>query len=156
MRRMRRQLGFAYIAAVVVLVILAALAITVVRLSNTQQATSTQDILSIRAGQAARAGIEWGLYRLRTGQCEPIRNLDDFRAETGFRVTVECAPSSFREGETSAGAEIGITLFRIQATACNGNQAACPDPGQVPAEEYVERRRVATVCLTTPGNGDCY
>ena len=64
---MKRQHGFGAIAAVLVLVLLAALAAAVVRLANTQQVGAAQEYNAARAAQAARAGIEWGLYQAFLG-----------------------------------------------------------------------------------------
>lgn len=59
----RRQRGFAIIAAIVILVILAGLAGFVVSLSTSQNITLAQDVQGARAYQAARAGVEYGLAR---------------------------------------------------------------------------------------------
>jgi len=53
--------GFAIVAAVVILVILAGLAGFVVSLTTSQNFSLAQDVQSARAYQAARAGIEWGV-----------------------------------------------------------------------------------------------
>ncbi len=57
----RTQRGFAAIAAIFLVVILAALGAFMVTFSNTQQLTSAQDIQGSRAYWAARAGLEWGI-----------------------------------------------------------------------------------------------
>lgn len=59
----RRQGGFAIVAGIVILVVLAALAGFVVSISTTQHVTFTQDLQGARAYQAARAGIEWGAHK---------------------------------------------------------------------------------------------
>jgi MSHA biogenesis protein MshP len=53
------QHGFAAIAAVFLVVILAALGAFMLTFSNTQQLTSAQDVQGSRAYWAARAGLEW-------------------------------------------------------------------------------------------------
>lgn len=55
--------GFAIVAAIVILVILAGLAGFVVSLTTTQNMTLAQDVQGARAYQAASAGIEWGLHQ---------------------------------------------------------------------------------------------
>ncbi len=56
-----RQNGFAAIAAIFLVVVLAALGGFMVTFSNTQQLTSAQDVQGSRAYWAARAGLEWGI-----------------------------------------------------------------------------------------------
>lgn len=55
--------GFALVAAIVILVILAGLGGFVVSLTTSQNLSLAQDVQSARAYQAARAGIEYGLGR---------------------------------------------------------------------------------------------
>ena len=56
-----RQRGFAAIAAIFLVVVLAALGGFMLTFSNTQQLTSAQDVQGSRAYWAARAGLEWGI-----------------------------------------------------------------------------------------------
>lgn len=161
----RRQQGFAYIAAIVLLVVMAAMAATMVRL-NTVQATNTgMELQGIRAGLAARAGIEWGLHQVRDNPCigatavqsRPTVTLTDLVADTGFRVTVniECRP--FREGESTEGAAFGKIVYEISAVACNGGSVCPADAATVAGADYVERRRTASACITAvAGRPDCY
>lgn len=58
MSQARPQSGFAYIAAIVFLVVVAGIAVALLQLTNTQQTTVNQALLGARAGLAARAGIE--------------------------------------------------------------------------------------------------
>ena len=160
MKRHNRQSGFVYVAAVVLLVILAAMATAVVRLNTTQRSTLNQDLLGIRASQVARGGVEWGLYMARTQKCDlthtdaaPLqRTLIEFRATSGFNVTVRCSVRAFNEGEASEGVPLVKHFYRIEAVACNSD-GACP--GNAAEVDYVERMRVATACITSTG-GDCY
>ncbi len=139
--------GFALIGAIVLVVVLAALATAIVRLNTTQQATSAQDIVSARGQQAARAAIEWGLYRIRTGSgtCPATTTLTSMFATTGFNVTVSCTSNDYREGQTAPGVAITKRFYRIDAVACNAG-TSCPANSQVGRADYVERRRVATSC----------
>lgn len=144
------QRGFGAIVAIVILVIMATISAALVRLGTTQQVTSTQDILSASAWQAARAGNEWGLYQALgpPTSCAPATTLD-LRAATGFSVTVTCTSSvsrNFKEGETSPGAPRAITTYSIEAVACNS--AACPDAALAATPGYVERKRL--VIANTP------
>ncbi|MFP5393223.1 MAG: MSHA biogenesis protein MshP [Gammaproteobacteria bacterium] len=156
-----RQGGFAYVAAVVLLVVMAGMAATVITLNNTQRANGSHDLLGIRAALVARAGVEWGLYQVRTFNTpycsqasDTLTTLTDF-SDTGFVVSVRCRRTAFNEGSTVAGVQVKY-LYRISATACN-NSAVCPAPADVVAAvDYVERRRVATVCTTATPGVDCY
>lgn len=169
MMRARSQSGFAYIAAVVFLVVIAGIAVSLLRLTDTQQTTVNQALLGTRASLAARAGIEW-VYQDLANRCNGATNigsagaapsvtttLGDFVADSGFLVTVNCAFRSYREGETDDGgapAPIVKRIYSIKAVACNGS-GACPDATSVPRPDYVERARLATVCRTANGK-DCY
>jgi len=147
-----RQSGFAYIAAVVLLVVVALVCVALIRLSNTQQATVSASLLGARANLAARGGIEWGFYQLRNGGCDAAgTTLTDFVGESGFRVTVRCTARNFNEGEDSTGAAVVKRMVQLEAVACNGG-TACPSdvPAVVASPDYVERRRVATTCTMGP------
>ncbi len=139
--------GFAYIAAVILLVVLATLGITATRLSNTQQTTAAEDAMQAYALQAARAGTEWGLYQaLQNAACANSTTID-LRATSGFAVTVECRVNQMREGMQSDGVSVRtINIYRITATACNA--ASCPDNGAATRLGYVERKREVTLCAT--------
>ena len=144
MRLAWRQGGFGAIAAIVVLVILALLAAAIVSISTTQQITSAQDVQSARAWQAARAGNEWGLYRaLKDGACAAISGKTlDLTHDTGFYVTVSCASWPYNEGETVPGTANPLTVYRIEAVACQV-AAGCPaSDAAVAGAGYVERTRV--------------
>lgn len=151
----RRQAGFAYIAAILILVALSTLAITAVKLSTTQQSTSAQDAMSGYALQATRAGTEWGLYMaLVNNNCAAANATLDYRAVNGFSVTVECTPSPFNEGESAPGVAQQKTIFTVTATACNASNCKNNALGDQP--DYVERKRTATACATAaPELGPC-
>lgn len=134
---------------------MATLATAMVRLNTTQQAMSNQDLLGARASQAARAGVEWGLFQLRGGTCNTT-TLTDFRDATGFTVTVACSFNEYSEGEDELGAAVRKRFYSIDATACNIG-ATCPGNAHVGNADYVERRRIASACLTAPpANAECY
>ncbi len=153
-RQRQGQQGFAYIAAIVLLVVMAALALAMIRLTTTQQTTADQDVQGVRANQVARAGVEWGLYRIRSGNCAASTTLSDFASDTGFRVTVNCSANPYPEGERPANTSWIKTIYQITATACNGS-GDCPDNAIAARVDYVERKRVATACIAA-GNIDCY
>ena len=150
----RRQSGFAYIAAVVFLVVVAGISVALLRLTDTQQTTVNQALLAARANLAARAGIEWVLHspaqRCIAGQ---PTDLGDFRSDSGFLVTVGCRVQTYNEGEVLVGGvllERQISIYHIDAVACNGAAGRCPDENSasVARPDYVERARSATICMT--------
>lgn len=149
----RHQQGFGYIAAIVVVVVLAALGVAAARLSTTQQTGANQDLLSSRAWQAARAGTEWGMYRaLRNQSCAAATTIN---MGNGFNVTVRCVAAAFFEGEVEnpPGTYLpqGKTAFTITAVACNS--AACPDNARAADLEYTERSRQVTACALNNAAG---
>lgn len=155
MKALRAARGFAIVSAIFILVVLAALGAFIVTVFSHQQVGSALDVLGVRAYLTARAGIEWGLYRVQAtpaynfGYTSIDPNTRDCPAATtsfvpaaptlaGFVVTVTCArtdpPSS------------GPRQFVVQATACNepvagwaANTVACPNVAN-PGPQYVERR----------------
>ena len=142
----RFQQGLGMIAAIIILVILASLAGAMATFGTTQQLTSAQDVMSVRAWQAAKAGNEWGLYMALTPgvgwasgvactpSATPQTKVIDLTTDLGFSVTVTCAATKFNEGEDPPGVAKEVTLYTITSTATNG--APVTSPG------YVERRRV--------------
>lgn len=150
------QRGFAYIAAVIFLVVIAGISVALLRLTETQQSTINGSLLAARASLAARAGVEWGANRAAT-LCSTGNTLTDFRADSGFLVTVGCSVRTFNEGVSGQlGEKIVVRrIYTIDAVACNGSAASCPDDDSVPRADYVERKRVASICLTDTTNAPC-
>lgn len=156
----RTQGGFAYIAAVILLVLMAGMATAIVRLNVSQANAATGAALGARASQAARAGLEWAFYQLKKNNdqgCAATQNLTDFQKDTGFVVTVSCKPPrSYNEGQNpSDGSAVVKNIYQVEAVACNGSAGSCPDDNSSAQVDYTERRRVATVCILAAG-GDCY
>lgn len=138
------QRGFGALAAVLVLVLLAALAAAVVRLATAQQMGGAQEQSAARAAQAARAGIEWGLYQAFKGSwtaCAGASQTLDLSADLGMRVTVSCSSSLYNEGEseTTPGTPKTVRVFTLDAVACNST-GSCPDASRATGPAYVERR----------------
>jgi len=141
-----RQRGFAYLAAVLILVALGGLSLAITRLSSTQQATAAMDVEQAYALQTARAGTEWGMYMaVVNNACPAAKQTLDFRSVNGFSVTVTCTLTQVNEGESSAGVAQTKNNFTLDAVACHA--ATCPDASKVANWDYVERRRVATVTV---------
>ena len=126
-----RQTGFSLVSAIFLLVALAALGIAMVTFSTAQHASSAQDLEGARAYQAARAGIEWGVYQVVRGggTCNGIVPLDGVLST--FQVAVNCVASM---GGTEGGR--AITIYTVSATARDGVAGST---------YYVERQLQVTV-----------
>lgn len=109
--RRRPAGGFSIVTAIFLLVVLSALGVALLSISTMQHAESALDVQGARAYQAARAGMEWGVYRQRVdGSCLASSNfsMPANGALSSFSVTVRCTPA--------AGA---LPRFQVIATACN-------------------------------------
>lgn len=90
----KHQPGFSLVSAIFLLVVIAALGLFTVTISTTQQQSSAMDVLGARAYQAAKAGIEWSIYRItRDGEtcatlAQPIMPVGSQLAD--FNVNVIC------------------------------------------------------------------
>ncbi|WP_310451574.1 pilus assembly PilX N-terminal domain-containing protein [Sulfuritalea sp.] len=161
--RAERIRGFAIVSAIFILVVLAALGAFIVNISTSQQIGSALDVQGVRAYQAARAGLEWGLYQVQataaynfsygpgpgpvgtanpnTRACptSPTSFVPTAVTLADFTVTVDCEKAE----DTING---GPTIYSITATACNQPlggwtpaTTACPNTVN-PGPLYVERR----------------
>lgn len=127
----RMQRGFAIVTAIFLLMLMAALAALMVTISTSANTTSAQDIQGIRAYQAARAGLEWGIYTAAPASCGTATMPTLAGDLAPFTVTVACTSSSLTEGEVTS------TLYAITSTATLGTS--------VGSANYVERQLRATV-----------
>ncbi|HEY8606815.1 MAG TPA: agglutinin biogenesis protein MshP [Noviherbaspirillum sp.] len=131
------QSGFSLISAIFLLVVLAVLGAAIVQVSTAQHIGSALDLQGARAYQAARAGIEWGLFReLEQNACPgaPASFQPPATTDLGqFTVTVTCI--------RTATAVPGVVRRRIQSVACNAPQAGEPRcrPNQPGGPDYVQR-----------------
>jgi MSHA biogenesis protein MshP len=105
------QRGFAAIAAIFLVVVLAALGGFMVTFSNTQQLTSAQDVQGSRAYWAARAGLEWGLASASAAAACPASPTT--LTVDGFTVVIACAANAY----TEAGAPVNIYQFTSVASS---------------------------------------
>lgn len=127
----RTQQGFALIAAIVLVVVLAAMAGFVASMVGGQSAGQQLERMSGVADRAAQTGVEWGAYqvlRQAPGVCPfvpappPLTPLTLPGIPVGMTVTVNCVLVA------------GPAPFRITSTAIYGAPAS-PD--------YVERSKTA-------------
>jgi MSHA biogenesis protein MshP len=134
--------GFASIAAIFLLVVMAALGGFMLTFSNTQQLTSAQDIKGSQAYWAARAGLEWGIGNVirqpsTSAACpdlyltgSPSTILTGF--DGGFTVDVTCERKEYTEGVKK------IKIFSLTSTAIS----VAAEPGNV---GFIERSVSASI-----------
>jgi MSHA biogenesis protein MshP len=172
MRSTDRHLrGFAIVSAIFILVVLAALGAFIVAISGDQQVGAALDVQGVQAYQAARSGIEWGVYRVQqsptaaspynfsygtptgaVGSADPNTRvcpgavLPTAASTTSFAPTAS-ALASFTITVTctpTTDASGGPRIYVVQSTACNQpNAGACPNIVN-PGSRYVERRLSVT------------
>src|SRR5690606_39688153 len=82
-----RQRGFGLVAALFLILVIAGVIAAMARLAVTQHSTSSLALQQARAYQAARAGLEWGMYRVLVDDACPAS--EQFNV-SGFAVTVAC------------------------------------------------------------------
>lgn len=141
--RRRRSAGLGLVTAIFLLVVLSGMAVAMMTLSTTQHTSGALDIQGARAYQAARAGVEFGLFRALQGgaanTCAAGAIIESFAMPpgtslSGFSVTVNCTPVTVGAGAAA------VTVRLLTATACNQPDAggACPNASNSP--DYVQRR----------------
>jgi MSHA biogenesis protein MshP len=124
-RKAQGERGFALIAAIFLLVVLAALGAFAVRINMTQRHASTLELQELRAQAALQAGIEYAAARLlATGDCNAVRAIPGMPGN--FAVTFQnCNPRAYEIN----GVIVPIYTFDVTATSA----AAYGTP------EFVER-----------------
>ena len=131
---LRRAAGFSIVTAIFLVVVLAGLSVAVMTLSTTQQTSSALDVLGSRAYEAARSGVEYGVYQQQiNSSCAASRSFTLAGSLSTFTVTVQCTVNA------TAGMGAAMNRTTVTATACNQPAAgACPNPA--PANvDYVQR-----------------
>ncbi len=133
----RRQRGFSLITAIFLLTVVAALVVFMVNLRGAQQTTLLYGVQGARALQAARSGIEWGIYRaLNNPGCPAATTLTFSEAAlAAFSVDVSCNESPHVEGP------ITVTVYQLTAIARSGTFGSL---------DFVQRRLQVTVSRDPP------
>ncbi|HEY8158300.1 MAG TPA: hypothetical protein VIF10_06305 [Methylobacter sp.] len=117
-----KQSGFSLIMAIFLIVVLGGIAVFIGRVSTMQHHSSALDEEGAMAYQAARAGIEWGVYRAIViddgsgSSCSSAFTLPIHITATStvnYSVTVACTSTPATEGSTAIG------VYQIIATARN-------------------------------------
>ena len=143
MNPVRLQRGFALASGIFLLVMLAVLGAYLLTLSSSQQVGAALDVQGSRALQAARAGVEWGAWRVLRPAVAPAcpaspSSFGLANTLAGFTVTVQCARSQDEE------AGVAVNVYRFVSTACTQPAAgACPPA--IPGAGYVERQITTVV-----------
>lgn len=123
----RCQGGVSIITAIFILLLLASLAALMANVMSTAHSTAAEDVLGVRAYQAARGGAEWGLYQVldpnnatatsAAASLPPCFANGTAVAGMGAAVSVDCAFSDYQEGSQQ------IRIYRIVSLA------TIPGPG---------------------------
>ncbi len=131
------QRGFALIAAIVLIVVLAAMAGFVASMVGGQSSGQQLERLSSVAEMAAQTGVEWGAYqvlRQPVVSCAPSSILPVLPGSLGvMTVTVTCTPSPTTEPLVPGPGT--VTVYQITARAFSGGNPTSPD--------FVERTKTA-------------
>jgi MSHA biogenesis protein MshP len=149
-RALRRKAhGFTMVSAIFLLVVLTMLGAAMLNFATSQHLGSQLDVQGTRAYQAARAGIEWGLYQqLRQGNC----GSSSFAMPAGntlstFTVSVSCSSKTYGSGSAVNGVQLAtgmsVSIYQITATACN-QPSGGKCPGIPSGPDYVERQLQVT------------
>lgn len=112
--------GFAAVAAIFLVLILAAFGAFMVSVSNTQHLNSAQDMQGSRAYWAARAGLEWGIASVAASAatppvCTTSPTLLGATFDGGFAVTVTCSRADYVESSVTR------YLFTVTSVASTGS-----------------------------------
>jgi hypothetical protein len=124
--RRARQGGLSLVTAIFLVVVLSGLAGAIVNIFISQQTSSSQDVLGVRAYQAARTGIEWGLYKqLRQDSCIAAPTAVAMPAGTtlsNFTVIVTCTRmvDAGPNGATRTGVATTVTDFTLTVADTTG------------------------------------
>ncbi len=159
----QRARGFAFVAAIFLIVVLAALSSYLVSMATGAATTSAVAVQGVRAYEAARAGIEWGSYQVidpngtiaagatNLPDCFANKTLSLPAAMGPFAVTVSCqryptfsaSPNYHEEG-------LKRSVYYVLTSVATS--------GSVGASDYVERKLEATIekCKDPDGTAPTY
>lgn len=134
----KRQTGFSLVSAIFLLVVLAFLGAAMVTFSANQQQSAAMDVMGSRAYQAARAGVEFGAYRVL--RVDPAACADTILPAgtlagtlSGFAVVVTCVATPADDVNAATGV---VTVYNLTSTATQG---------VIGQPDYVERRIQASI-----------
>lgn len=133
----RAAAGFALMAAIFLIAVLAALGLVMATMSKVEHDTGTKSLLSDKVYFGAKAGLEWGIQRAIAPTTPSVAACAASTGPfvltqgglNGVSVTVTCSQSLH-------GAATGVSVFYITSTATIGTLGSI---------NYAERRMEATV-----------
>ncbi len=132
----RSQRGLSALLVIAVLVLLGSVTAYAVRLVTTAQAGAARETAHARVVAAARAGLDWGRFRVQVPavpQCTAAQSIGTLPgALAPYTVTVRCTAGAALQ-------ESGATVraYRLSATACN-RPAGGQCPNAAGGADYVE------------------
>lgn len=139
---MKRAAGFTLVSAIFLVVVLSALGVSLVTLSSVANTTGAQNLQAVRAGYAARAGIEWAVNMAATACPAGPTSLTLDGALAGFTVAVTCTQSTHSlPSNNVALASYSQLYYIVDVTATSGTYGN-PD--------FVMRKAQAKVLGPTP------
>ncbi|GJJ02236.1 hypothetical protein RugamoR64_27740 [Duganella rhizosphaerae] len=130
----RRATGLSIVTALFLVVVLSALAVAMMTLTTTQQTSSALDLMGARAYEAARSGVEYGLYQQQiNSSCVANRSFAPGGTLSAFTVTVQCTVNP------TPGMGTSMNRIVVTATACNQPAGGvCPNAAPT-SPDYVQR-----------------
>ncbi len=142
-RLLSRSRGVSLVTAIFLLVVLAGLGVAMVTITTAQQQGTAIDVQGTRAYQAARAGMEWAMFRQSQAAASPCGSTTpvSFALPTGttlssFTVTVTCTATATPASTSSQ----SLARYHMIAVACNQPaNNACPNTAPV-GNDYVQRQ----------------
>lgn len=142
------QRGFSLVTAIFILVVLATLMTYMLNLNVLQHSTVALEVQGARAMQAARAGVEYGVYQALNGaSCSPgvdtTETLNFAATETAlslFSVSIDCTATAHTEATTP------MVYYIITVLAENGSLALGTDANP----DYISRKLRVTVSASPP------
>jgi MSHA biogenesis protein MshP len=125
MRPELKQHGFGLVAAMFLIIIVAAVIAAMARLAVTQNATNSLAIQQARAYQAARAGIERGLFTVtrpfKCGDPAPTAPAGSFAIDSFFVAISALSPAPLSGQDLPEEGTAKHYFYTVRATASNGN-----------------------------------
>jgi MSHA biogenesis protein MshP len=135
----KQQRGFSGVLVIVALVLITSLVGFGVTMLSAVQGGYSQELSSVRATQAARAGLDWARYQVlrpAAANCPALQNVAMPASLAPFTVTVSCTASGpYTEGAAS------VRIYQLSVTACllPGGSPNCTAVPAVVGSDYVEK-----------------
>lgn len=130
MRPDQSERGFALVAAMFVMIVIAVAIAAMARLSVTQVGTVNLGLQQARAYQAARAGLEWGVYRITRpfvcGAAAPTTSDASFVID-GFTVEVHALAPDVAAGRVFEEEGAARHYFYQLSVVAQSGTVASPD-----------------------------